>query len=99
MRLTSKKKMILVVLLILIVGLVFFIINVQMNQPANLPDNYMERLKDPSLTGDYIGLWKTSWHEENKEWLYPAKQYAMVAVAGFVCLSAWVSLSKAKFWK
>jgi hypothetical protein len=51
------------------------------------------------MMGDYIGLWKSRWHEENKAWLYPAKQYAIFAVVALACLSAWVAASKAKFWK
>jgi hypothetical protein len=51
------------------------------------------------MTGDYIGLWKSRWHEENKAWLYPAKQYAIYGVVALACLSAWVTASKAKFWK
>ena len=98
-QLTAKKKITLALLVIIAVALVIFIINVQMNQPDNLPANYMERHKNPGMTGDYIGLWKSRWHEENKVWLYPAKQYAIYAVVALACLSAWVTASKAKFWK
>lgn len=97
-QLTAKKKITLALLVIIAVALVIFIINVQMNQPDNLPANYMERLKNPGMTGDYIGLWKSRWHEENKVWLYPAKQYAIYGVVALACLSAWVKASKAKFW-
>ena len=96
-QLTAKKKITLALvdcqswLLCLI-----FIINVQMNQPDNLPANYMERLKNPGMTGDYIGLWKSRWHEENKAWIYPAKQYAIYAVAALARLSVWVAASKSK---
>ena len=89
LQLTAKKK----------ITLTLLVVNVQMNQPDNLPANYMERLKNPGMTGDYIGLWKSRWHEENKAWLYPAKQYAIYAVVALACLSAWVTASKAKFWK
>ena len=99
LQLTAKKKITLTLLVVIAVALVIFIVNVQMNQPDNLPANYMERLKNPEMTGDYIGLWKSRWHEENKAWLYPAKQYAIYAVVVLACLSAWVSASKAKFWK
>ena len=97
-QLTAKKKITLALLVIIAVALVIFIINVQMNQPDNLPANYMERLKNPGMTGDYIGLWKSRWHEENKVWLYPAKQYAIYGVVALACLSAWVKASTAKFW-
>ena len=98
-QLTAKKKFALAPLIVIAVALVIFIINVQMNQPDKLPANYMERLKNPGMTGDYIGLWKSRWHEENKAWLYPTKQYAIYAVVALACLSAWVTTSKAKFWK
>ena len=98
-QLTVKKKIALKLLAVITVVLVIFVINVQTNQPDNLPENYMERLKNPGMTGDYISLWKSRWHEENKVWIYPAKQYAIYAVAALACLSAWVAASKAKFWK
>ena len=98
-QLTAKKKIALALLAVIAVVLVIFIINVQTNQPDNLPANYMERLKNPGMTGDYIGLWKSRWHEENKALIYPAKQYAIYAVVALACLSAWVAASKAKFWK
>lgn len=62
-QLTDKKKITLVLLVVISVALVIFIINVQMNQPDNLLANYMELLKNPEMTGDYIGLWKSRWHE------------------------------------
>ena len=98
-QLTVKKKIALKLLAVITVVLVIFVINVQTNQPDNLPENYMERLKNPGMTGDYIGLWKSRWHEENKAWLYPAKQYAIYGVVALACLSAWVTASRAKFWK
>ena len=57
-QLTAKKKITLTLVVIIAVALVIFIVNVQMNQPDNLPANYMERLKNPGMTGDYIGLSK-----------------------------------------
>ena len=72
-QLTVKKKIALKLLAVITVVLVIFVINVQTNQPDNLPENYMEHLKNPEMTGNYIGLWKSRWHEENKAWLYPAK--------------------------
>ena len=98
-QLTAKKKITLALLVVIALALLIFIINVQMNQPDNLPANYMERLKNPGMTGDYISLWKSRWHEEDKVWIYPAKQYAIYAGADLDCLSAWVASSKAKFWK
>ena len=58
-QLTAKKKITLALVVVIVVALLIFIINVQMNQPDNLPANYMERLKNPGMTGDYIGLWKS----------------------------------------
>ena len=98
-QLTAKKKITLALVVVIVVALLIFVINVQMNQPDNLPANYMERLKNPGMTGDYISLWKSRWHEENKVWIYPAKQYAIYAVAALASLSVWVAASKAKFWK
>ena len=86
-------------LAVIAVVLVIYIINIQTNQPDNLPANYMECLKNPEITENYIGLWKSHWHEENKAWLYPAKQYAIYAEVALACLSAWIAASKAKFWK
>lgn len=96
-QLTAKKKITLALVVVIVVALLIFIINVQMNQPDNLPANYMERLKNPGMTGDYIGLWKSCWHEENKAWIYPAKQYATYAVAALARLISLGSASKAKF--
>ena len=79
-QLTAKKKIALKLLAVIADVLVIYIINIQTNQPDNLPANYMECLKNPGMTGDYIGLWKSRWHEENKAWIYPAKQYAIYAV-------------------
>ena len=64
-QLTVKKKIALKLLAVITIVLVIFVINVQTNQPDNLLANYMELLKDPEMTGDYIGLWKSRWHEEN----------------------------------
>ena len=85
-QLTAKKKIALKLLAVITVVLVIYIINIQTNQPDNLPENY-------------IGLWKSHWHEQNKAWLYPAKQYAIYAEVSLACLSAWIAASKAKFWK
>ncbi|MDU4410629.1 MAG: hypothetical protein E7I58_03545 [Streptococcus sp.] len=62
-QLTAKKKITLALVVVIVVALLIFIINVQMNQPDNLLANYMELLKNPEMTGDYIGLWKSRWHE------------------------------------
>ena len=59
-QLTAKKKITLALLVVIALALVIFIVNVQRNQPDNLPANYMERLKNPGMTGDYIGLWKSA---------------------------------------
>ena len=96
-QLTAKKKIALKLLAVIAVVLVIYIINIQTNQPDNLPANYMECLKNPEITENYIGLWKPHWHKENKAWLYPAKQYAIYAEVALACLSAWIAASKAKF--
>jgi len=48
-QLTAKKKITLALLVVIALALLIFIINVQMNQPDNLPANYMERLKNPGF--------------------------------------------------
>ena len=65
-QLTAKKKIALKLLAVIAVVLVIYIINIQTNQPDNLPANYMECLKNPEITENYIGLWKSHWYEENK---------------------------------
>ena len=65
-QLTAKKKIALKLLAVIADVLVIYIINIQTNQPDNLPANYMEYLKNPEITENYIGLWKSHWHEENK---------------------------------
>ncbi|MDA5537613.1 hypothetical protein [Streptococcus thermophilus] len=61
-QLTAKKKIALKLLAVIAVVLVIYIINIQTNQPDNLPANYMECLKNPEITENYIGLWKSHWH-------------------------------------
>ena len=98
-QLTAKKKITLALVVVIVVVLLIFIINVQKNETANLPANFLERLNYLVLKCDFIGVWKSRWHEENKAWIYPAKQYAIYAVAALARLSVWVAASKAKFWK
>ena len=65
-QLTAKKKIALKLLAVIAIVLVIYIINIQTNQPDNLSANYMECLKNPEITENYIGLWKSHWYEENK---------------------------------
>ncbi|CAD0137019.1 hypothetical protein CSB63_0702 [Streptococcus thermophilus] len=65
-QLTAKKKIALKLLAVIADVLVIYIINIQTNQPDNLSANYMECLKNPEITENYIGLWKSHWYEENK---------------------------------
>ena len=65
-QLTAKKKIALKLLAVIADVLVIYIINIQTNQPDNLSANYMESLKNPEITENYIGLWKSHWYEENK---------------------------------
>ena len=53
-QLTAKKKIALKLLAVIAVVLVIYIINIQTNQPDNLPANYMECLKNPEITEIYI---------------------------------------------
>ncbi|CAD0144345.1 protein of unknown function [Streptococcus thermophilus] len=55
-QLTAKKKIALKLLAVIAVVLVIYIINIQTNQSDNLPAKYMECLKNPEITEDYIGL-------------------------------------------
>ncbi len=59
----AKEKITLALLVIITVALVIFIVNVQMNQPDNLPVNFLER-KNPGMTGDYDWPLKSRWHEK-----------------------------------
>ena len=86
MKLTSKKKNWLIILGLIAVPLLIFVIHVQLNQPA-------------SMTGDYIPLWKTTWHEQNKEWLYPMK-FICLGILGLLAGSGlMIGLSKSERWK
>lgn len=58
--LTKKKKVWLIALALLALILLAIVINIQLNQPEH-------------MSADYVGLWKSRWHEENKDWLYPLK--------------------------
>ncbi|MGO3323562.1 MAG: hypothetical protein ACTILF_04675, partial [Streptococcus thermophilus] len=60
-QLTAKKKIALKLLAVIADVLVIYIINIQTNQPDNLSANYMECLKNPEITENYIGLWKSHW--------------------------------------
>ena len=53
-QLTAKKKIALKLLAVIAIVLVIYIINIQTNQPDNLPANYMECLKNPEITEKYI---------------------------------------------
>ncbi|KXT84454.1 hypothetical protein ACVRXQ_05260 [Streptococcus panodentis] len=86
MRLTDKKKNWLIVLGLIAVPLLIFVIHVQLNQPE-------------SMTGDYIRLWKSTWHEKNKEWLYPMK-FICLGILGLLAGSGlMIALSKSERWK
>lgn len=60
LNLTQKKKIWLFALALLALILLAIVINIQLNQPED-------------MHADYVGLWKSRWHEENKDWLYPLK--------------------------
>lgn len=79
--LTKKKKVWLFILLLLAIPLLAIVINIQLNQPEH-------------MNADYVGLWKSRWHEENKDWLYPLKNICLVILAGIAGSGLMIVFSK-----
>lgn len=79
--LTKKKKVWLFILLLIALALLAIVINIQLNQPEH-------------MNADYVGLWKSRWHEENKDWLYPLKNICLVILAGIAGSGLMIVFSK-----
>lgn len=79
--LTKKKKVWLFILLLIALPLLAIVINIQLNQPEH-------------MNADYVGLWKSRWHEENKDWLYPLKNICLIILAGIAGSGLMIAFSK-----
>ena len=66
--------------------LLAIVINIQLNQPED-------------MHAEYVRLWKTTWHEENKDWLYPLKNICLVILAGLAGSGLMIACSKSERWK
>ena len=84
--LTKKKKVWLIALALLALILLAIVINIQLNQPED-------------MHAEYVRLWKTTWHEENKDWLYPLKNICLVILAGLAGSGLMIACSKSERWK
>lgn len=81
--LTKKNKVWLFILLLLALPLLAIVINIQLNQPEH-------------MNADYVGLWKSRWHEENKDWLYPLKNICLVILAVLAGSGLMIAFSKSE---
>lgn len=79
--LTKKKKVWLFILLLIAIPLLAIVFNIQLNQPEH-------------MNADYVGLWKSRWHEENKDCLYPLKNICLVILAGIAGSGLMIVFSK-----
>ncbi|EGD32718.1 hypothetical protein [Streptococcus sanguinis] len=86
LNLTQKKKIWLFVLALFALILLAIVINIQLNQPED-------------MNADYVGLWKTTWHEKNKDWLYPLKNICLVILAVLAGSGLMIAFSKSERWK
>ena len=86
LNLTQKKKIWLFALAFIALILLAIVINIQMNQPED-------------MHAEYVGLWKSRWHEENKDWLYPLKNICLVILAGLAGSCLMIACSKSERWK
>ena len=84
--LTKKKKVWLFILLLIALPLLAIVINIQLNQPEH-------------MNADYVGLWKSRWHEENKDWLYPLKNICLLILAVLAGSGLMIAISKSERWK
>ena len=86
LNLTQKKKIWLFVLALFALILLAIVINIQLNQPED-------------MNADYVGLWKTTWHEKNKDWLYPLKNICLLILAVLAGSGLMIAFSKSEKWK
>lgn len=82
-KLTKKKKVWLFALLLLAIPLLAIVINIQLNQPEH-------------MNAEYVRLWKTTWHEKNKDWLYPLKNICLVILAVLAGSGLMIAFSKSE---
>ena len=84
--LTKKKKVLAVCACFACSYLTSIVINIQLNQPEH-------------MSADYVGLWKSRWHEENKDWLYPLKKYSAFLILAVLAGSGlMIAFSKSERW-
>ena len=86
LNLTQKKKIWLFALAFIALILLAIVINIQMNQPED-------------MHAEYVGLWKSRWHEENKDWLYPLKNICLLILAVLAGAGLKIAFSKSERWK
>ena len=86
LNLTQKKKIWLFALAFIALILLAIVINIQMNQPED-------------MHAEYVGLWKSRWHEENKDWLYPLKNICFVILAVLAGSGLMIACSNSERWK
>ena len=86
LNLTQKKKIWLFALALFALILLAIVINIQLNQPED-------------MHADYVGLWKSRWHEENKDWLYPLKNICLVILAVLAGSGLMIAFSKSEKWE
>ena len=86
LNLTQKKKIWLFALALFALILLAIVINIQLNQPED-------------MHADYVQLWKTTWHEENKDWLYPLKNICLVILGVLAGSGLMIACSKSERWK
>ena len=86
LNLTQKKKIWLFTLAFIALILLAIVINIQLNQPED-------------MNAEYVRLWKTTWHEENKDWLYPLKNICLVILAALAGSGLMIAFSKSERWK
>ena len=86
LNLSQKKKIWLFALAFITLILLAIVINIQLNQPED-------------MHADYVGLWKSRWHEENKDWLYPLKNICLLILAVLAGAGLKIVFSKSERWK
>ena len=86
LNLTQKKNIWLFALAFIALILLAIVINIQLNQPED-------------MHADYVGLWKSRWHEENKDWLYPLKNICLLILAVLAGAGLKIAFSKSERWK
>ena len=86
LNLTQKKKIWLFTLAFIALILLAIVINIQLNQPED-------------MNAEYVRLWKTTWHEKNKDRLYPLKNICLLILAVLAGSGLMIAFSKSEKWK